>query len=98
MHIVRFDAELMGNKQVLVNGHAVQDPRALGEVDEKLIEKTVDLDQQWQMLTLLKRMTAQLEHVYRKSMVRAGQAPAAKVIVSGLYGVPGTDLGHLGKK
>ncbi len=93
MKIIRFDVELQGNRDVVVNGRVLEDPRALGEVEEKVIEKNTTMDQQWQLITMLKRMTSQLEHVYRKSAVRQ----QSKGVYSGLKGLSGTNLPDLTK-
>ena len=98
MRIIRFEVELHGNRDISVNGRRLEDSRAIGEIEEKVIEKNTTLDQQWQMITLLKRMTAQLEHVYRKSVVRQQGGPATRTVFSGLAGVQGTNLPDLTKK
>lgn len=98
MKIIRFDVELQGNRDVVVNGRVLEDPRALGEVEEKVIEKNTTLDQQWQLITMLKRMTSQLEHVYRKSTVRQSGGAATRTVFSGLSGMAGTNLPDLRTK
>ena len=97
MQIIRFNAVLQGNRDVVLNDRLLEDPRALGEVEEKVIERTLTLDQQWQLITLLKRMTAQLEHTYRRSTVRQSGSTPTRTVFSGLKGMPGTNLPDLSK-
>lgn len=98
MKIIRFDVELQGNRDVVVNGRILEDPRALGEIEEKVIEKNTTLDQQWQLISLLRRMASQLEHVYRKSTIRQSGGAASRTVFSGLGGLPGTNLPDLHTK
>lgn len=100
MKIIRFDVELRGNKDVLLNDRLAEDPRAVGEIEEKIVTRQLTLDQQWIILTSLKRLSAQLEDCYRQARLRAGDGGTTKkhTAFSGMTGVPGTDLPSLLRK
>ncbi len=94
MRLIRFDVELRGNKDVLLNDHVLEDPKARGMIEEKIITKNLTLDQQWALITSLKRLSAQLEDCYRQSRLRAGGGP--RTCLSGfISGVPGTSIKKL---
>lgn len=95
MIVVQFTADLRGNKDVLLNGIDIRDPRSQGIIEEKIIEKNLTLDQQWALIMMLRKLSARLEHTYRSSRIRSGEVSTGKVIVSGLKGVPGTNLPNL---
>lgn len=93
MKLIRFDVELKGNRDVILNDRVLEDPQARGMIDEKIITKNLTLDQQWALLTSLKRLSAQLEDCYRQSRFLAGGGP--RTCLSGFMGVPGTSIKKL---
>lgn len=71
MIIIDFRAELHGNREVTLNGYPLT--RGEGMIEEKVIEKTLTLDQQWELITMLRKLSAKAEHAYRCARIRAGE-------------------------
>lgn len=99
MIIISFTAELLGNKEVTLNG--VHIDRGEPFIEEKVIFNQLTLNQQWQLLAMVQKMLNQLESTYQKSRVKAGELThddydlTRARIRSGAKGVPGTNLPSL---
>lgn len=91
MKIINFQVELLGNREVIINGRPV--PKGTAEVEEKVIFKTVTLDQQWNTLCELWKLLTKLTDVYNRSRVRAGEISMDMYdkgrIISAGQGIPG---------
>lgn len=96
MVIISFTAELLGNKEVTLNG--VHLDRGEPFIEEKVIFNQLTLNQQWQLLSMARKLLNQMESTYQKSRVKAGELThddydlTQARIRSGARGVPGTNL------
>ena len=69
-------------------------------LDEKIIFDKLTLEQQWQLITATKKLAMRMEHVYRRSRVKAGEVKMedydtlqrSRRVTSGARGVPGTTI------
>jgi len=101
MKIIEFVAELHGNKEVSLNG----EPLSTGEphMEEKIVFNQLTLDQQWQLLAMMRKLLNKMEYTYQKGRVRAHEISMAdfdsnshrRKISSGAAGVSGTAIGKL---
>ena len=69
--IFLMDAELVGHSDVRVNGQRLEEADA--EIDEKIIEKQLTLDQQWKLICLMKKNINKLYSAYRNARVAQGE-------------------------
>lgn len=97
MKLLNLQIELQSNKEVTVNGRPLNYLRNHDiELEEKVIEKNVSLEQQWIVLCEMRKLEARLESAYRKSRIRAGEiTESSKVVSSGAKGIPGTSIGKM---
>ena len=74
MRIFLLDVELKGRCDVAVNGRRLEDGDA--EIDEKIIAKQLTVEQQWQLICVLKKNINKLYSVYRDARVAQGEITA----------------------
>jgi len=95
MKICEFVAELMSNKDVLLNGHNVLDESVTHtcNLDEKVFAK-LHPDQQWMLLCELRKLLSKCDHAYDAGRVARGELTEGDVnrLRSGMGGVEGSDL------
>ncbi len=72
--IFLMDVELAGHSDVKVNGQRLEEADA--EIDEKIIFKQLTLQQQWQLICLMKKNINKLYAVYREKRVAEGEITA----------------------
>lgn len=103
MKIIDFVVELHGNKEVTINGRALQHKDAAMVVQEDIIFKQLQPEQQWIVICEVMKRLMQLQHCYQKSRVKAKEITMddydkSRKITSGAKGIPGTGIGPLGRK
>jgi len=74
MRIFLLDVELQGSGDVTVNGRRLEAGDA--EIDEKIIGKKLSLEQQWQLICLMKKNINKVYAVYRDARVARGEITA----------------------
>lgn len=79
MKILEIVAELQPNREVTVNGRNTAAAGNAVNLDEKLIEKQLSLEQQWELLCLMQQTVAKLFHTYHRSRIRAGETTLENV-------------------
>jgi len=71
MRIFLMDVELKGFSDVTVNGRRLEIGDA--EIDEKIIAKKLSLEQQWQLICVMKKNINKLYSIYRDARVAHGE-------------------------
>jgi hypothetical protein len=71
MRIFLLDVALQGFNEVTVNGRRLETGDA--EIDEKIIAKKLSLEQQWQLICVMKKNINKLYAVYRDARVASGE-------------------------
>lgn len=74
MRIFLMDVELKGFNEVTVNGRRLETGDA--EIDEQIIAKKLSLEQQWQLICVMKKNINKLYAVYRDARVAQGEITA----------------------
>jgi len=74
MRIFFLDVELKSFNEVSVNGRNLAEGDAI--LDEKAIARNLTLDQQWQLICIMKKNINKLYSVYRDARVLSGEITA----------------------
>ena len=92
MQLIRFVVELQGSSDASLNGRRLEEAEPF--IEEKVIFNKLPLEQQWIILSQLRKLLNKADHVYQQSRVKHGEISHSDYdrIKSGMKGVPGTNL------
>jgi hypothetical protein len=80
MRIFLMDVKLEAGHEVTVNGRRLEDGDA--EIDEKVIGRQLNLEQQWQLICVLKKNINKLYSAYRAKRVAEGEVTEEELVRS----------------
>lgn len=71
MRVMEMTVELLGDRELLINGENWQASRSKAMINEDLAGR-LTLEQQWALLSMLQQATMRLHHVYQACRMKAG--------------------------
>ena len=76
MKLINIQIELLGNKEILINGRPWQEANITRDIDEKVFLKQLTLDQKWAVLCELQKLLAILSYQYQVDRALQNDLPA----------------------